>query len=133
MCPSFLTGDQYSLIQARLIDRLADSAEGSETLLATLALVEEVSDRLFDQFVGAPIVAASEFLLDLFCQIRRQRYIHDRLLSFILRVHSAITMVTVEGAAVPEALKSQLGLRLEQGKVHGQHLVIDHIEKPSEN
>jgi hypothetical protein len=40
-----------------------------------------VSNRLFDQFVTASIVAVSEFLLDLFCQIRRQRYVHDRLLS----------------------------------------------------
>jgi len=40
-----------------------------------LALVEEASNRLFDQFIAAPIAAASEFLLDLFCQIRRQRNI----------------------------------------------------------
>jgi len=64
-----------------LIDRLTDSAERSEPLLAALALVEEVSNRLFDQFVTASIVAVNEFLLDLFCQIRRQRYVHDRLLS----------------------------------------------------
>jgi hypothetical protein len=63
-----------------LVNRLADSAEGIEPLLAALALVEEVSNRLFDQFITASIVAASEFLLDLFCQIRRQRYVHDLLL-----------------------------------------------------
>jgi hypothetical protein len=63
-----------------LINCLADSAERSEPLLATLTLVEEVPDRLFDQFVAAPIVAVCEFVLDLFCQIRRQRYVHDRLL-----------------------------------------------------
>ncbi len=39
----------------------------------------------------------------------------------------------IDAPGLPEALKSQLGLRLEQGKVPGQHLVIDHIEKPSEN
>jgi hypothetical protein len=60
---------------------MADSAERIEPLLATLALVKEVSNRLFDQFVTASIVAASEFLFDLFCQIRRQLHIHDRLLS----------------------------------------------------
>jgi hypothetical protein len=64
-----------------LINRLADSAERIEPLLATLALVEEAPNRLFDQFVTAPIVAVSEFPLDLFCQIRRQRYVHDRFLS----------------------------------------------------
>jgi hypothetical protein len=64
-----------------LINRLANSTERIEPLLATLALVEEVSNRLLDQFIAAPIAAASEFLLDLFCQIRRQRYLHDRLLS----------------------------------------------------
>jgi hypothetical protein len=63
-----------------LINRLADSAERIEPRLATLALVEEASNRLFDEFIAAPIVAASELLLDLFCQIRRQRYVHDRLL-----------------------------------------------------
>jgi len=50
-----------------LINRLADSAERIEPLLSTLALIEEVPNRLFDQFIAAPIVAASEFLLDLFC------------------------------------------------------------------
>jgi hypothetical protein len=62
-----------------LINRLADSPERIEPLLATLALVEEVSNRLFDQFVTASIVAVSEFLFDLFCQICRQCHIHDRL------------------------------------------------------
>jgi hypothetical protein len=46
-----------------LIDRLADSAERIEPLLPTLALVEEVPNRLFDQFIAAPIVAASGSLL----------------------------------------------------------------------
>jgi len=64
-------GDQHSLIQARLIDRLTDSAEGIEPLLATLTLVEEVADSLFDQFVGTPIEAASKLLLHLLSQIRR--------------------------------------------------------------
>jgi len=64
-----------------LIDCLADSAERIEPLLTTLTLVEEVPDCLFDQFVAAPIVAVCEFVLDLSCQIRRQRYVHDRLLS----------------------------------------------------
>ena len=81
MCPSLLVWDQHSLVQAGLVNRLADSAERIEPLLATLALVEEVSNCLFDQFVAAPIVAVSEFPLDLFCQIRRQRYVHDRRLS----------------------------------------------------
>ena len=51
-------------------------------MLPALTLVEEVPDSLFDQFIEAPIVAASEFLLDLFCQIRRQRYFHNRLLFY---------------------------------------------------
>jgi hypothetical protein len=73
---SFRTGDQYSLIQTRLINRLADSAERIEPLLATLAIVEQVSNRLLDQLIAAPIAAARELLLDLFCQICRQRYDH---------------------------------------------------------
>jgi hypothetical protein len=63
-----------------LINRLADSAERIEPLLATPALIEEVPNRLFEQFITAPVAAASEFLLDLLSQIRRQRYVHDRLL-----------------------------------------------------
>jgi hypothetical protein len=59
-----------------LINRLADSAERIEPLLAALALVEEVSNRLFDQLIAAPIAAASEFLFDLLSQIRRERYVH---------------------------------------------------------
>jgi hypothetical protein len=62
-----------------MINRLADSAERIQPLPATLALVEELSNRPFDQLIGAPIAAASEFLLDLVSQIRRQRYVHDRL------------------------------------------------------
>jgi hypothetical protein len=69
--PSLPVGDQHSLIQARLIDRLTDSAEGIEPPLATLTLVEEVSDSLFDQFIGTSIKAASKLLLHLLSQIRR--------------------------------------------------------------
>jgi hypothetical protein len=50
-----------------LINRLTDSAESIKPLLATLALVEEAPDRLFDQFIAAPVVAPGEFLLDLSC------------------------------------------------------------------
>jgi hypothetical protein len=64
-------GDQHSLIQAGLIDRLTDSAEGIEPPLATLTLVEEVPDGLFDQFIGTSIEAASKLLLHLLPQIRR--------------------------------------------------------------
>jgi hypothetical protein len=59
-----------------MINRLTDSAESIEPLLATLSLVEEAPNRLFDQFIGAPVVAAGELPLNLFCQIRGQRYIH---------------------------------------------------------
>ena len=76
MCPSFLTGDQHSLIQARLINRVANPAERIKPLPATLALDEEMSNRLFDQFVAAPVVAVSEFPLNLPGQIRRQCYVH---------------------------------------------------------
>jgi hypothetical protein len=64
-------GDQHSLIQAGLIDRLTDSAEGIEPPLAALALVEEVPDSLFDQFIGTSKKAASKLLLHLLSQIRR--------------------------------------------------------------
>ena len=71
MRPSFLAGNQHSLVQARLINRITDSAESFEPPLATLTLVEEVPDRLFDRFVAALIAAASKFLLHLLSQIRR--------------------------------------------------------------
>jgi hypothetical protein len=64
-----------------LINRLANSAERIQSLLATLALVKKLSNRLFDQFIAAPIATANEFLFDLVSQIRRQRYVHDLLLS----------------------------------------------------
>jgi hypothetical protein len=66
-----LVGDQHSLIQAGLIDLLADSAEGIEQPLATLTLVEEVPDSLFDQVIGTSIKAGSKLLLHLLSQIRR--------------------------------------------------------------
>jgi hypothetical protein len=71
VCQSFLAGNQHALIQARFVNRTADSAERIEPPLSTLTLVEEVPDGLFDQFTGALVVAASKFLLDLLCQIRR--------------------------------------------------------------
>jgi hypothetical protein len=64
-----LVGYQHSPVQASLINRLTDSAESIEPLLATLPLVEEAPNRLFDQFIVATVVAAGEFLLDLSCQI----------------------------------------------------------------
>jgi hypothetical protein len=69
--PSFLAGDQHSLIQAGLINRLADSAERVEPPLAALTLIEEAPDRLFDQFIGTLKASTGEFLLDLLSQIRR--------------------------------------------------------------
>ncbi len=69
------------LIEASLIDGLTYSPQRIKPLLAALPLVEEVADRLFDQFVTASIVAVGEFAFDLFCQIRRQGYVHDRLSS----------------------------------------------------
>jgi integrase len=53
-----------------LINRLADAAEGIEPLLATLTLIEEVSNRLFDQLIAAPIAATSERRL---CRMRHKR------------------------------------------------------------
>jgi uncharacterized protein (TIGR03435 family) len=37
------------------------------------------------------------------------------------------------GAAVFAAMEQQLGLRLESGRAPVDVLVIDHVEKPSEN
>ncbi|MDP3001037.1 MAG: hypothetical protein Q8N47_26380 [Bryobacterales bacterium] len=71
MRSSFLAGNQHALIQARFINRPADSAERIEAPLSALTLVEEVPDSLLYQLIGTPIAAASEFLLDLSSQVRR--------------------------------------------------------------
>jgi hypothetical protein len=57
------------LVQAGLINGLTDPSERIEAALATLTLVKEVPDRLFDQLIRAVIPAAGEFLLDLPSQI----------------------------------------------------------------
>jgi hypothetical protein len=67
--PSFLVGNQHSFVQAGFIDGLTDSTERIEPPLATLTLIEEVPDSLFDQFVATLIPTAGEFPLDLFAQI----------------------------------------------------------------
>jgi hypothetical protein len=67
--PSWLVWDQHSLVEAGLINRLTDSAESIEPPLATPTLVEEVPDSLSDQVVGALVMAASKFLVDLGPQI----------------------------------------------------------------
>jgi hypothetical protein len=86
-----------ALIQACLVSRQAYSAERIEPLLAALALIEEVSNGLFDQLIVTPIAAGNEFLLDLLSQIRRQRYVHDHLLSSFY-AFAAPQQVAVEGA-----------------------------------
>jgi len=48
-----------------LVNRLTDSAKRLQPLLATVTLVEESSDRLFDQVIGASIQTAREFFLHL--------------------------------------------------------------------
>jgi hypothetical protein len=69
VCPSFLVGNQDSVIQAGLIHGLTYPPESIEAALATLALVKKVPHCLFDQFIAAPVPAAGEFLLDLLFQI----------------------------------------------------------------
>jgi hypothetical protein len=71
-----LAGKQHSLVQAGLIHGLADSAERIQPPLATLALVQEMPDSLFDQLVAALVPPAGEFLLDLLSQIGWQRNLH---------------------------------------------------------
>jgi hypothetical protein len=53
-----LAGKQHSLVHAGLIHGLTDSAESIQAPLATLALVQEVPDSLFDQFIAAVIPSA---------------------------------------------------------------------------
>jgi hypothetical protein len=83
--PSFLTGDQHSLIQTGFIDGLTDSRERIQPPLAALTLIEEVPDSLFDQLVAALLPPAGEFLLDLLSQIDRQRDLHSGSPHFIQR------------------------------------------------
>jgi len=53
-----------------LIHRLPDSPECVETLLVTLAVLEEMPDRYFDKFVMTLIAAGSKLLLNLLSQVR---------------------------------------------------------------
>jgi hypothetical protein len=62
-----LAGEHHSLGQAGLINSLTDSAERIEPPLATLTPAKEVSDRLFDEFIGTLVTDGSEFLLDPAC------------------------------------------------------------------
>jgi hypothetical protein len=52
-----------------LINSLTDSTERIKPPLATLTLVKELPDSLFNQRIAALIPAAGEFLLDLLSQI----------------------------------------------------------------
>src|SRR5579859_64862 len=63
---SFLTGDQNSLIEACLINRLADSAERIEPLLATLALLKlAIRRRSLKTQHSASAVESSHRFIDL--------------------------------------------------------------------
>ena len=42
-------------------------------------------------------------------------------------------MARPDGGMISEALKAQLGLRLERTKATTEHIVIDHVEKPTAN
>jgi hypothetical protein len=94
---SFPTGDQNPPAQASLINRLADSTERIEPALTTLAIVQEVSHCFLDQLIGVPISAASELLLDLPCQIRRQPDVHGwsltSLYAFIIHAAAPVQVV----------------------------------------
>jgi hypothetical protein len=64
-----LAGDENSLVEAGLINRLTDSAKRFKPLPTSVTLVEEVPDSLLEQFVGGSIQATCELLLQLLCQI----------------------------------------------------------------
>jgi hypothetical protein len=70
-CRSFPIGNQHSLIQARLVDRMTHSSERIKPSLAPLTVAEELPERLLDQFIGTLIPTAGEFLFNLLAQIRR--------------------------------------------------------------
>lgn len=99
MCRSLLAGNQRSLIEARPINGLTDSAECFEPLLTTLLCVEELPHSLFKQFVGAVKTAASEFLLDLLSQVRWQRDV-QRLFPCLL-FYACCSMRAVMGVTSP--------------------------------
>jgi hypothetical protein len=73
---------------------LTDPAECIESPLATLAVFEEVPDRLLNQLIGAVVITASEFFLDLTFQICRQRNIHNLFLAsfYPLFIHPVVAM-----------------------------------------
>lgn len=56
------------LTQARFVHGAANTAKRIEPPLSALTLVAEVPYGLLDQFIGAPIAAAREFLLELFAR-----------------------------------------------------------------
>jgi hypothetical protein len=112
------------LIEASLIDGLTYSPQCIKPLLAALLLVEEVADRLFDQFVTASIVAVSEFAFDLFCQIRRQWYVHDPCL-FMLRVRGAIPPVFGADPSEPGTAAGRMSPISEDHPVAGAPPVMD--------
>jgi len=59
-----LTGKEHALIEAGIVNGLADSAKRLKPLLAALALVEEVLDRSFDELIHIPVLAGGQFILD---------------------------------------------------------------------
>lgn len=65
----FSRPEEKAVIRAGFIDSLTNPSERVQPLLAAPALIKEVPDRPYDQFIAAPIPAAGQFLFDLLSQI----------------------------------------------------------------
>lgn len=87
--PSFPAGNRHTLIEASLINGLTYSPERIKPPLATMALVKEVSNRLFDQFVTASIVALASSHST--CCVKSAGSVTSMTVSLLLRVRGAIT------------------------------------------
>jgi hypothetical protein len=75
-----------------LVNGLTDPAECVEPPLAALTVFKEVPDCLLNQFIGALVVATSEFVLDLVFEICWQGDVHGCFLTsfYPLFIHASV-------------------------------------------
>jgi hypothetical protein len=73
---SFLTWNEHALIEAGIINGLADSAKRLKPLPTVLALIEEVLNRSFDELIHIPVLAGGQLVLGPLFDLRGQVHVH---------------------------------------------------------
>jgi hypothetical protein len=75
---SFLAGNEHALIEARIVDGLADPAKRLKPLPVPFVLIEKIPNRGVEELIHIAVLAASQFTLDSPLDLRGQVHVRGR-------------------------------------------------------